>query len=46
MRAVLREIHDTPSLASALIIPDAVIEVFDELLPLIEDWDKHNTLQA
>jgi HAD superfamily hydrolase (TIGR01662 family) len=40
MRAVLREIHPK-SMASALIIPDAVIKVFDELLPLVEDWDKH-----
>jgi HAD superfamily hydrolase (TIGR01662 family) len=46
MRAVLREIHSTPSLASAFVTPDAVVKVFDALLPLVEDWDKHVTPQA
>jgi FMN phosphatase YigB (HAD superfamily) len=45
MRAVLREIHDTPSLAHRLVMPDAVIKVFDELLPLVEDWDESIKLQ-
>ena len=40
MRAVLREIHDTPSLVSRLVIPDATIRSLDELLPLVRDWDE------
>lgn len=43
MRAVLREIHSTPSLTSAFVAPDAVVKGFDELLPLVEDWDTHVT---
>ncbi|MDQ7025681.1 MAG: HAD family hydrolase [Anaerolineae bacterium] len=46
MRAVLREIHSTPSLASTFIAPDAVVKGLDDLLPLVEDWDKHVTPQV
>lgn len=39
MRAVLRVIHPAPPLISGLIVPDAAINSFTELLPLIEDWE-------
>jgi FMN phosphatase YigB (HAD superfamily) len=41
MRAVLREIYDTPPPDKRLVIPDAVIQSLDDLLPLVEDWDTH-----
>jgi len=40
LRGVLRVNHPAPPLLSGLIIPDAAINSLDELLPLIEDWDR------
>lgn len=39
MRAVLRVNHPAPNLVSGLIVPDAAINTFHELLGLVEDWD-------
>lgn len=41
MRAVLRVNHERPPLISGLIVPDATIKSFDELLLLLQDWDAH-----
>ena len=45
MRAILRDVHPK-SLASTLVKPDAVVKRFDDLLQLVEDWDKHTTPRA
>jgi HAD superfamily hydrolase (TIGR01549 family) len=39
MRAILRVNHPAPPLISGLIIPDAAVNNFHELLDLIERWD-------
>lgn len=43
LRAVLRINHATPPLISGLIVPDAAINGFDELLLLLDDWDTFAT---
>jgi len=43
MRAVLRVNHPAPNLLSGLILPDAAINTFHELLSLVDDWDSYTT---
>lgn len=43
LRAVLRINRETPPLISGLIVPDAAINSFTELLPLLDNWDAHVT---
>jgi putative hydrolase of the HAD superfamily len=40
MRAILRVNHPAPPLISGLIVPDAAVNNFHELLALIEKWEK------
>jgi len=42
MRAVLRVNGDDVPRISDLIVPDATIHSFDELLLLVEDWEEHS----
>lgn len=41
MRAVLRVLDREPPLISRLVVPDASIHDFDDLLRLVDDWDTH-----
>jgi putative hydrolase of the HAD superfamily len=43
MRAVLRVNHPAPNLLSGLIVPDAAINTFHELLGLVDDWEGYTT---
>lgn len=38
MRAILRVNKDVPPLISGLIVPDAAINTFQELLPILQNW--------
>ncbi len=46
MRAVLRVNHPAPNLLSGLILPDAAVNSFHELLGLVDDWDTYTTFSA
>lgn len=41
MRAILRLLSEEAPLISSVIVPDASIRSFDELLLLVENWDTH-----
>jgi len=43
MRAILRVNQPAPNLLSGLILPDAAINTFQELLWLVDDWDGYTT---